>query len=100
MAIPMTLGLTNIGTFLITGLSTDTKPDGDIPPGSTFIETDTGRVFAWLDAGVWLSAAPLRGLSTSIKPVVGVSGGAVYIETDTGQIAAFNGATWVKPVYL
>lgn len=32
------------------GLSTDTKPINDIKEGSTFEETDTGRLFRWLNS--------------------------------------------------
>ena len=43
------------------GLSTDAKPVGDvangevIPPGSSFMETDTGRI-ARFDGAQWVSA--------------------------------------------
>jgi len=35
------------------GVSGDTKPTGsDVPPGSTFIERDTGHEFIW-DGTAW-----------------------------------------------
>ena len=36
------------------GNSEEPKPDGDIPVGSTFTETDTGRVYAY-DGNQWTS---------------------------------------------
>lgn len=40
---------TNVPVFM--GLSTDAKPNA--PPGSKFIETDTGNVWLYLNTGVW-----------------------------------------------
>lgn len=52
------------------GLSTDTKPfvgeqadglevtAGDLPPGSSFLETDTGRIYRYDGAGAWTVAIP------------------------------------------
>jgi len=45
------------------GLSTDSKPVGDfasgqiIPVGSSFMETDTGRIYRW-NGGGWKYAEP------------------------------------------
>ena len=45
------------------GLSTDAKPVGDfangetIPVGSSFMETDTGKIYRW-DGGAWKYASP------------------------------------------
>lgn len=34
------------------GLSSDTKPTADVPPGSRFFERDTGLEFIW-DGAAW-----------------------------------------------
>lgn len=34
------------------GVSGDTKPTTDVPPGSTFVERDTGHEFIW-DGAAW-----------------------------------------------
>ena len=46
----------NVPSFL--GLSTDTKPT-NAPPGSKFIETDTGKVFMLYNTGVWTQVATI-----------------------------------------
>ena len=41
------------------GLSTDTKPTGDIITGSTFVEADTGDVYMYdEESGDWLKFPP------------------------------------------
>lgn len=36
------------GTYIFYGLSTDTKPDGDYPPGSIFHEIDTTKQYVYV----------------------------------------------------
>ena len=43
---------TGDGTFIIKGLSTDTKPTTNVPAGSIFKETDTGRLWSF-DGSIW-----------------------------------------------
>lgn len=39
------------------GESTDTKPTEGVPPGSNFLETDTGRIYRW-DSSIWTVYVP------------------------------------------
>jgi hypothetical protein len=45
--------VTTIKRFV--GLSTDTKPTTDIPPGSTFWAWDTGTMFRTYDGTNWIA---------------------------------------------
>jgi hypothetical protein len=47
------LMITAIKNFI--GLSTDTKPTTDIPPGSTFWAWDTGTLFTCYDGTSWIA---------------------------------------------
>lgn len=38
------------------GLAADTKPT-NVAPGSRFLETDSGKVFLFLNTGTWLQVA-------------------------------------------
>jgi hypothetical protein len=40
------------------GLSSDTKPK-NVPPGSRFLETDTGKVFLLYNTGTWTQVAAI-----------------------------------------
>ena len=49
------ISIVNLEITEYVGLSTDTKPTGNVANGSTFIEMDTGHVY-WYDkaSGDWI----------------------------------------------
>jgi hypothetical protein len=65
----MTINAYAPGSALVyMGLSTDTKPPAGI--GSKFIETDTGKVFLYLNTSTWLEVALIPGSGWTEPAVV------------------------------
>ena len=89
--------VTTIKRFV--GLSSDTKPTSDIPPGSTFYEYDTGVMFICYDGTNWAPKSTTsftQATTIDLQQVAGdytlytATTGFVYVERFTLTLPAVN----------
>lgn len=68
------------------GLSTDTKPTSEIPPGSTFFEYDTGVMFVCYDGTLWTAKSSVSFLQATTIDLQQVAGAYDLLTATTGYV--------------
>ena len=68
------------------GLSTDTKPTTEIPPGSTFFEYDTGVLYVCYDGTLWAAKSSVSFLQATTIDLQQVAGPYDLYTATTGYV--------------